>query len=184
MLVVVISIFSLQAQWTQIFPVIRPESGSEAYFTPGHPLTVYWISHWFSRYSISHFSEGQINRLQRNNQQTQTQDPGLTPRITMAQHRHQIWPHFLGTPHNPHLASRIGNTPLSHSSGNDIIHGYPQTGKNYYSHTPPWITNSLRSQTTLTPPFSHPYSLFSQMELMFPPPLSHSQESLCFDDLY
>jgi len=60
---VVISIFSLQAQWTQIFPVISPESGSEAYFTPGHPLTAYWISHWFSRYSISHFSEGQINRL-------------------------------------------------------------------------------------------------------------------------
>ena len=69
----------------------------------------------------------------------------------MAQHRHQIWPHFLGTPHNPHLASRIGNTPLSHSSGNDIIHGYPQTEQNCYSHTPSWINNSLRSQTTLTP---------------------------------
>ena len=36
--VVVISIFSLQAQWTQILPVIRPESGSEAYFTPGSIL--------------------------------------------------------------------------------------------------------------------------------------------------
>ena len=108
--VVVISIFSLQTQRTQIFPVISPESGSEAYFTPGHPHTEYWISHWFSRNSISHFSEGQINRLQRNNQQTQTQDPGLSPGITMAQHRHQNWPHFLGTPHNPHLASRIGNT--------------------------------------------------------------------------
>ena len=107
---VVISIFSPQIQKTQIFPVISPESGSEAHFTPGYPLTAYWISHWFSRYSISHFSEGQINRLQRYNHQTKTQDPGLTPRIAMAQHRHQNWPHFLGTPHNPHLASRIGNT--------------------------------------------------------------------------
>ena len=121
----VILFFSPKIQRTQIFPVISAESGSEAHFTPGHPLTAYWISHWFSRYSISHFSERQINRLQRDNQQTQTQDPGLTPRFTMAQHRHQNWPHFLGTPHNPHLASRIGNTPshtlLEMTSSIDIL---------------------------------------------------------------
>ena len=46
---VVILFFSPQNQRTQFFPIIIPESGSEAHFTPGHLLTAHWNSHWFSR---------------------------------------------------------------------------------------------------------------------------------------
>ncbi|KNZ64599.1 hypothetical protein VP01_1010g4 [Puccinia sorghi] len=73
-------------QRTQFFPVITRIRIRSPFHLRTTPYSVPTGSQDNQSYQ---FSGGPITWLQRNNQHTQTQDPGLNPQITMAQHGHQ-----------------------------------------------------------------------------------------------
>ncbi|KNZ45788.1 hypothetical protein VP01_77g2 [Puccinia sorghi] len=126
---VAILFFSPQIQRTQIFPVISPESGSEAHFNPVKPNPGSMVN----------------PQIYHGTAQTRT--------------GHFPW-HTQQTP----FGFQIRQHTLSHSSGNNLTHGYPHKGQEL------------------------PFSLLSSLIIILPdrvddssPYPSHSQENLCFE---